>query len=182
MIIGFGNYGRCILERAIMTNIIAVDQHVAYHVFGDSQAFLATHDHLHKVFSLGKESETNDSLLFYDELWESHHEFMAQADRIIICTDDEPHGWNIFWRLTNYYKIQGHVHLHSNRKAPGVTYFDTNDEIYMSDQIMRTTLNRAAIMIYEIFCRFVSYPTLGWEELDSFHRKSKISVAKQLQN
>lgn len=180
VIIGFGNYGRCILEWAIMTNIIAVDQHVSYHVFGDAQAFLATHDHLHKVFSLGKESETNDSLLFYDGLWESHHELMARADRIIICTDDEPQGWNIFWRLTNYYKIQGHIHLHSNRKAPGVTYFGTNDEIYTPDQIMRTTLNRAAIMINEIFCRSVSYPTLGWEELDSFHRESKIAAADHL--
>ncbi len=35
IIIGFGNYGRCILERAILINIISADQHVAYHIFGD---------------------------------------------------------------------------------------------------------------------------------------------------
>lgn len=43
VIIGFGNYGRCILERAILTNVISVGQHVAYHIFGDARQFLATH-------------------------------------------------------------------------------------------------------------------------------------------
>lgn len=45
---------------------------------------------------------------------------------------------------------------------------------------MRTTLNKAAITINEIFCKSVSYPTLSWEELDDFHRESKISAADHL--
>lgn len=180
VIIGFGNYGRCILERAILTNIVSIGQHVTYHIFGDAKEFLAMHPYLHKVFSLGEKSETTDSLIFHDEFWEIHHAVMEQADRIIICNDDEPEGWSIFWRLHKYYKICGQIHLHSNRKAPGVDYFGTNEEIYTPDQIMRTTLNQAAIMINEIFCRAVSYPTLSWEELDDFHRESKISAADHL--
>lgn len=180
VIIGFGNYGRCILERAILTNIISADQHVAYHIFGDAKEFLAMHNCLDKIFSLNKPSETTDSLIFHEELWEIHHELMGQADRIIICNDDEPEGWNIFWRLNNYYRIRGHIYLHSNRKAPGVSYFGTNEEIYTPDQIMRTKLNKAAITINEIFCRSVSYPTLRWEELDNFHRESKIAAADHL--
>ncbi len=183
IIIGFGNYGRCILERAILTNIISVDQHVAYHIFGNAEEleeFLAMHNHLHKVFSLNKPSETMDSLIFHKDLWETYHMLMAQADRIIICPDNEPEGWNIFWRLHSYYRIQGHIHLHSNRKAPGVSYFGTNEEIYTPDHIMRTTLNKAAITINEIFCKSVSYPTLTWEELDDFHRESKIAAADHL--
>lgn len=180
VIIGFGNYGRCILERAILTNIISVNQHVAYHIFGDAKQFLAMHNHLDKTFSLNKPSETMDSLTFYDELWEMHHILMEQADRIIICNDDEPEGWNIFWRLNSYYRIRGHIYLHSNRKAPGVSYFGTNEEIYTPDHIMRTTLNKAAITINELFCRSVSYPTLSWEELDDFHRESKIAAADHI--
>ena len=37
----------------------------------------------------------------------SNHALMSQADRIIICPDNEPEGWNIYWRLNSYY--QGHV-------------------------------------------------------------------------
>ncbi len=172
VIIGFGNYGRCILERAILTNIISVDQHVAYHIFGNAEKFLAMHHRLHETFTLGEESETSDSLIFYDEVWEVHHAIIKRADRIIICPDDEPEGWNIFWRLNKYYKIQGQVDLHSNRKAPGVSYFGTNEEIYTPDQIMRT--------INEIFCRSVSYPTHRWEDLDDFHRESKIAAADHI--
>ena len=180
VIIGFGNYGRCILERAILTNIIAADQHVAYQIFGDSKKFLAMHRCLGEMFSIGEESETSDSLIFHDEFWEMHPLLMEQADRIIICPDDEPEGWNIFWRLGKYYRIRGHIDLHSNRKAPGVSYFGTNDEIYTPNQIMRTTLNKAAVMINEIFRESVSYPTYSWDELDDFHRESKIAAADHL--
>lgn len=180
VIIGFGNYGRCILKRAILTNILSVDQHVSYHIFGDAESFLATHNHLHETFSLNKTSDTTDSLIFHKELWELNHMVMAQADRIIICPDNEPEGWNIYWRLNSYYQIRGNIHLHSNRKTPGITYFGTNEEIYTPNQIMRTSLNRAAVIINEIFCKSVSYPTKTWEELDAFHRESKIAAADHI--
>ena len=179
-VIGFENYGRCILERAILTNIISVTQHVAYHIFGDAKEFLAMHRHLHEMFSIDEISETTDSLIFHDEFWETHHSILEHADRIIICTDDEPEGWNIFWRLNRYYNIRGHIDLHCNRKAPGVSYFGTNEEIYTPNQIMRTELNKAAITINDIFRKSVSYPTLDWDELDDFHRESKIAAADHI--
>lgn len=132
------------------------------------------------MFSLDEVSETGDSLIFHDEFWEEHHTILENADRIIICTDDVPEGWNIFWRLNRYYKLHGHIDLHSNRKAPGVSYFGTNEEIYTPNQIMRTTLNKAAVTINEIFRKSVSYPTLSWDELDDFHRESKIAAADHL--
>ena len=180
VIIGFENYGRCILERAIMTNILSVDQHVAYHIFGESRHFLAIHEHLHKAFSLNHVSDTMDSLIFHKDIWEFHHTLMELADRIIICPDDEAEGWNIYWKLNSYYRLRGRMHLHSSRKAPGVSYFGTNEEIYTPDQIMRTALNKAAITMNEIFCRSVSYPTKTWEELDDFHRESKIAAADHI--
>lgn len=180
VIIGFGNYGRCILERAILTNIISVDQHVTYHIFGDAKEFLTTHYRLNMAFSLNTVSDTQDSLIFHNEFWGGHYSILEQADRIIICDDDEPAGWSIFWRLNKYYKIRGHIDLHSNRKAPGVSYFGTNEEIYTPNQIMRTALNRAAITINDIFRKSVSYPTLSWKDLDDFHRQSKIAAADHL--
>ena len=52
VLIGFGNYGQRILERAILTNIISVAQHVAYHIFGDAKEFLNVHNCLDNLFSL----------------------------------------------------------------------------------------------------------------------------------
>lgn len=180
ILIGFGNYGCSILERAILTNILSAEQHVAYHIFGDAGEFLAVHYRLGELFSLNRESETGDSLIFHEENWAENHFILEQADRIIICEDDEQEGWSIFWTLSKYYKISGRIDLRSSRKAPGVSYFGTNEEIYTSQQIIRTELNQAAIMINEIFCRSVSYPTLSWNELDDLHRQSKIAAADHL--
>ena len=96
MLIGFGNYGTSILERAILTNIISIEQHVAYHIFGDAKEFLNVHNCLDNLFSLNKESKTGDSLIFHEEAWEDNHTILEQADRIIICEDDEQKGWSIF--------------------------------------------------------------------------------------
>lgn len=180
VLIGFGNYGCSILERAILTNVISIEQHVAYHIFGDAREFLAIHYRLGELFSLNEESQTRDSLIFHDEAWAENPSVLEQADRIIICEDDEQKGWSIFWTLNKYYKISGRIDLRSSRKAPGVSYFGANEDIYTSQQIIRTDLNKAAVMINEIFRRSVSYPTLSWSDLDDFHRQSKIAAADHI--
>lgn len=180
VLIGFGNYGRSILERAILTNVISADQCVQYHIFGDAREFLALHYRLGEIFSLNQASDTRDSLIFHNEFWGERREILEKADRIIICDDDVQTGWNIFWNLNQFFMIRGRIDLRNNRKAPGVSYFGTNEEIYTLRNIMRTELNRAAIAINDIFRRSVSYPTLDWNELDDFHRQSKIVAADHL--
>ena len=180
VLIGFGKYGNSILERAILSNIISVDQHVAYHIFGDAREFLAIHYRLGEVFSLNKESKTGDSLIFHEEAWEDNHAILEQADRIIICEDEEQIGWGIFWTLKKYYRVFGRVDLRSSWRVPEISCFGTNEDIYTPQQIIRTELNQAAIMINDIFRKSVSYPTCTWEELDDLHRQSKIVAADHL--
>lgn len=180
VLIGFGNYGCSILERAILTNVLSIEQHVAYHIFGGVGDFLAIHCRLGELFSLNRESETEDSLIFHKESWTERRSVLEHADRIIICDDDEQNGWSIFWTLNKYYRITGRIDLRSSRKAPGISYFGTNEDIYTSQQIIRTDLNKAAVTINEIFRRSVSYPTLSWNELDDLHRQSKIAAADHL--
>ncbi|MEH2957913.1 ion channel [Candidatus Merdisoma sp. JLR.KK006] len=180
VLIGFGNYGSSILERAILTNIVSVEQHVAYHIFGKAEEFLAIHYRLGEMFSLDKESETRDSLIFHEEAWEENHFILEQADRIIICEDDEQIGWGIFWTLNRYYRISGRIDLRSSWKVPEISCFGINEDIYTTQQIIRTELNKAAVMINEIFRKSVSYPTRCWDELDDLHRQSKIVAADHL--
>ena len=180
VLIGFGNYGHSILERAILTNIISVEQHVAYHIFGDAGKYLSIHYRLGEQFSLDEESETGDSLIFHKESWTKNRSILERANRIIICEDDEQLGWSIFWTLNKYYKLPGRVDLRSSWNAPGISCFGANEDIYTPQQIIRTSLNRAAIMINDIFRMSVSYPTLGWHELDDLHQQSKIVAADHL--
>ncbi len=180
VLIGFGKYGSSILERAILTNIISIEQHVAYHVFGDAREFLAIHHDLGELFFLNEESEKGDSLIFHEDTWAENHEILERADRIIICEDDEQNGWSIFWTLNKYYRISGRIDLRSSRRVPDISYFGANEDIYTPQQIIRTDLNKAAIMINDIFRRSVSYPTRSWDDLDDLHRQSKIVAADHL--
>ena len=180
VLIGFGKYGSSILERAILNNIISIEQHVAYHVFGDAREFLSVHDCLGELFSMNEESKVKDSLVFHNETWAKNRLLLERADRIIICEDDEKNGWSIFWTLNKYYRISGRIDLRSSWKVPGISYFGANEDIYTPQQIIRTDLNKAAIMINDIFRRSVTYPTLSWDELDDFHRQSKIAAADHL--
>lgn len=180
VMIGFGCYGQSLLEWAILINVLAADQHVAYHIFGDEKEFFHIHYRLDTVFSLNEESREKDSLLFHKDFWGAHAEVLERADRIIICDDNESAGWDIFWKLKRYYKIRGRIDLRSNRKVPDVSYFGADEEIYTPMQIMRTSLNNAAMIINEIFRRSVDYPTLSWEHLDDLHRQSKIAAADHM--
>ncbi len=153
---------------------------MTYHIFGDAQEFLAIHYRLGELFSLNQESGERDSLIFHDEIWAKSHEVMEQADRIIICEDDEQKGWSIFWALNKYYRVSGRIDLRSSRKTPGISCFGSNEDIYTPQQIIRTGINKAAIMINELFRRSVSYPTLSWNELDDLHRQSKIAAADHI--
>lgn len=180
VLLGFEHYGHSILERAIFTNILSAEQHVVYHIFGKPDDFLGLHYKLNKVFSINEISDTRDSLIFHDENWENCHDILESADRIIICKDDEPAGWNIFWKLGNYYKINGRIDLKCRRKAQGVSCFGCDEDIYTTDQILRTKLNDAAIHMNDIFRKSVSYKTLTWDELDDFHKQSKITAADHM--
>lgn len=180
VLIGFGNYGRSILERAILTNVLSVDQCVCYHIFGDPKEFLALHYRLEEVFTLGRESDAGDSLIFHGGFWGEQREILEGADRIIICDDNVETGWSVYWNLQQYFRIRGRIDLRNNRRSPGVSYFGTDEEIYTLRNITRTELNRAAVAINDIFRRSVSYPTLDWNDLDDFHRQSKIVAADHL--
>ncbi|MCI9531649.1 MAG: hypothetical protein HFH38_07855 [Lachnospiraceae bacterium] len=180
VLIGFGKYGRSILERAILANIISVNQHVAYHIFGDAREFLAVHYRLGEQFALNQVSEERDSLVFHTETWSENRTILERADRVIICEDDEQQGWDIFWTLKKYYKAIGRIDLRSSWKAPGISCFGANEDIYTTQQIIRTDLNKAAIIINEIFRMSVSYPTLDWNQLDDLHQQSKIAAADHL--
>ena len=179
VLIGFGNYGEAMLERAILTNINDSDFDVSYHVFGDSKRFLSIHSNLSTAFGINEESEGHDSLFFHDEEWTEAHELIANADRIIICEDKESTGWDIMWQIQRYYGNKGTIYLRSNRKAPGVAYFGTNDEIFTVDKIIRTKLNYAAKVMNDLYRRSVEN-SLDWDELSDRLKESKIAVADHL--
>ena len=179
VIIGFCNYGQAVLERAILTNINDTDFDVTYHVFGDSERFLAIHNKLHLAFGINQRKKGFDSIIFHKEQWVNAHDVIAHADRIIVCEDDVQDGWDDMWQLRRYYNYRGRIDLRTNRTAPGVSYFGTNEQIYTVDQIVRTRLNDAARAMNDLYRKSVE-DSLDWDELSDQLKQSKIAVADHL--
>lgn len=179
VIIGFGNYGQAILERAILTNINDSDFDVTYHVFGDASRFRQIHNNLGLAFGINEKRDGCDSIIFHEEPWTAAHDTISQADRIIICEDEVQDGWDDMWQLRRYYNYNGRIDLRTNRIAPGVSYFGTNEQIYTVDQIIRTKLNDAARAMNDLYRKSVE-TSLDWDELNDQLKQSKIAVADHL--
>lgn len=179
VIIGFGNYGMSMLERAILTNIYEAESAVSYHIFGDYERFLRIHSNLDAVFGVNEAREGRDSLFFHDESWAEAHDLIACADRIIICEDSDEAGWDILWKIRRYYGNKGRIDLRNSRKAPGISYFGGDDEIFTVDQIVRAKLNYTARLMNDLYRRSVEN-SLDWNELSDALKQSKIAVADHL--
>ncbi len=179
MIIGFGNYGTALLERAILTNINDSEFDVSYHVFGDSRRFRQMHVNLGAAMGINETKPGMDSIFFHKEDWEDAHDLIRNADRIIICDDKVETGWDVYWQIQRFYENKGRIHLRSNRVAPGVTYFGTNEQIYTVNQIVRTRLNDAARLMNDLYRRSVD-ESLAWDDLGERLKQSKIAAADHL--
>ena len=179
VLIGFGNYGQALLERAILTNINDCDFDVSYHVFGDSSRFQEIHRNLDLAFGINETIPGHDSIFFHEENWTAAHDIISRANRIIICEDDAEAGWDDLWQIQRYYGNKGRIYLRSNRPAPGVRVFGTNEKIFTVNQIVRTRLNDAARTMNDLYRRSVE-KSLDWEELDDRLRQSKIAAADHL--
>lgn len=177
VLIGFGDYGRAILKRAILTNVLYSTQHVTYHIFGESKVFQNIHHQLKDVFSINKVSEDRDSLIFHKNSWSESHDIIAQADRVIVCDDSIDRSWHIYWQLRRYFVLPGQLYLRTNRPAEGVDYFGTDEQIYSAREVLKTTLNEAAIAVNELYRKNAKGKTLEWRKLDDFLKESKIAQA-----
>ena len=180
VIIGFGYFGDAILERAIMMNVIAPDQHVEYHIFGDATRFLQVHSKLSNVFSMNEKATDRDMLFFHESTWRNEYELMARADRIIICDDEEVNSWDILWKLKRYYVVNGELHIRSNQKVPDIECFGSAEDIYTCENILKTVQNHAAIVLNNQYKRMNPKNFIEWDDLDDLLKLSKIAVADHL--
>ncbi len=180
-LIGFGLYGQALLEQAIIVNVLSPDQHVAYHIFGDAGKFLQIHTHLDTAFSLQKESETEDSLIFHNDPWYEEPDVLREADRIIICEDDEFEGWDILWTLRKYYITKDHFDLRSTRRVEGVSYFGDNHSVYSPDHILNTSMDMTAVAMNGLY--YKKHPDeeqRNWDQLDDYLKQYLIAASDHL--
>lgn len=79
VLLGFGKLGEELLFWGLQDNIFSPGQRIEYHVFGDCNAFLATHRELKQI---------GDPVICHPEAWYDALELIGQADMVAVLEQE----------------------------------------------------------------------------------------------
>ncbi len=177
IVIGCGEAGCAILERALLTNIFEPGRTLEYHVFADSAGFASLHPEIAEALS-GKDSE-EDLLVIHDGEWTEARELIGTADRIVLCADEDADNLHAYEMLRRWYATDAKIHLRLNEPIQGTLSFGDREEILTPEFVMRDEINRRAMLLNDLYNRSSDRPT-AWRDLSHFLRQSNIAAADHL--
>ena len=177
LLIGCGETGSALLERALLTNIFELPRRTEYHVFGDTALFAALHPEL--VRALSGDRKDDDSLFLRGEDWTEARELIAAADRIIVCSDSDEENVRTCGLLRDWFVSSAKVHVRLSESVPGLVCFGARASFMRPELVIRDELNRRARLMNDIYNEGSASPR-RWEELSPFLRQSNIAAADHL--
>ena len=177
VLIGCGDGGSALLERALMTNIFEAGRSVEYHVFDDSEGFAAMHTEI--MQSMTGSAPGEDSLLFHSEDWVGARELIGRADRIILSFDDDQTNLEAFEKLRCWYRCGGAIHVRLSDPVPGIDSFGGREDSITPEFVIKDEVNRRAVLLNDIYNESAANPT-EWRDLTPFLRQANIAAADHL--
>lgn len=175
IMIGSGKYAEALLEQALTVNVLHPDQQIQYLVYGDWGEFRLNHPYLSQVCTWG------DSLNFASQPWNSDHEALKAADRIILCCDDERETLAIFSDLHRYVPISAAVYARLSQETNAdMICFGSPDELLTPENVLHRRLEEMARTMHEIYLTSNNLTSPSWEELDAFKRRSNLASADHI--
>lgn len=180
IILGDGQYARHLLEQGLTVNVFGHDHQVSYHLFGDWSEFAGNHPQLGATLSVDCHDPDRDCLFFHSEPWNANAALLLNADRIILCSDDETENLDLLRTLRRFFPTNAAPHLRAVSPIPGETVFGTNEAIYTADLVMGHKLTETARMMHQIYADSAGGTASAWEELSDFLQQSNIAAADHL--
>lgn len=177
ILIGCGETGSALLERALLTNVFENGRYVEYHVFDDTVNFAALHPEVVKALGSGQADE--DSLVFHSESWMEARSRIQKADRIILCYDRDEDNLKAFETLKGWFVSSASVHIRLTERMDESCCFGDREQSMRPEFVMKDELNRRARLMNDIYNEGSSHPR-SWEELSPFLRQSNIAAADHL--
>jgi len=196
VILGFDSYGRELLNQALLFNVIKTDSHICYHIFHDGSEYLSRHHQLKHCLSLQKESSTCDSLIFYQESWQSRLDILAKADRIILVENQDEENLSLLNEIKKYYTVQRidmkymYSQIIDDLWGKDVHVFGDEKQLLSEDVIINESTMQDAMNIHaHYFQHYVCQKTCqhsclncqsflnDWNHLNSFVRYSNVAQA-----
>lgn len=180
LLIGDGKYARHLLSRGLLVNVRNPEYPTSYHVFGDWENYRRNHHKLDSTISVGRSDPEMDSLIFHQDTWNADPDLLADADRIIICSDDPTENMMLLRHLRKYFPTKAKLHLRSTEPIFGEYTFGEASKVYTEELILGTQLFKAARIMHQIYRDSTGGTAPSWDELNEFLRQSNIAAADHL--
>ena len=177
LLIGCGEAGSALLERALLINVFEKRGGIEYHVFDDTARFAELHPET--VKALDRALPDEDSLVFHTEHWTEARELIRRADRILLCYDRDEDNLKACEKLKGWFVSGAALHVRLTERVPGLLSFGGRDKSMRPEYVMKDELNRRARLMHEIYNEGSSHPC-AWEDLSPFLRQSNIAAADHL--
>jgi hypothetical protein len=172
VLIGSGDIAAELLGRGLLTNVFEAGRYISYHVFGDSSYFRNAHPEIIKALCGG--NPENDSLFLHEECWQHHAGIIRNADRIIICEDDDKSNLRIYKELIRYFPTSADVHLRLDAHAEQIACFGSIGSVFTLASFIRDDINRLAVIHNKIYSEDSETP-IEWSELSDHQKGSNIT-------
>ena len=177
VLIGSGSIAAELLERGLLTNVFEPGRYISYHIFGDSSDFRKSHREAVKALCGG---DPEDGALFlHEECWEYQPETIRNADRIIICEDDDRGSLAIYRELIRLFPTAAEIHVRLDNDVEKINGFGSSRTIFTIDSFVRDSTNRLAVMLNEIYNER-SGKNASWEDLSDHLKRSNIAAADHM--
>ena len=177
VIIGSGNIAAELLERGLLTNVFEPGRYLNYHVFGDSSEFRRSHREAVRTLCGGDPED--DALFLHEECWEYHPEIIRNADRIIICDDDDRSCLETYKELRMLFPTSAEIHVRLDSEVDKVIFFGSSREVFKISSFVRDDINRLAVMLNDIYNESTG-GTSGWDELSDHLKRSNMAAADHM--
>ena len=177
LLIGCGEAGSALLERALLINVFEKRGGIEYHVFDDTAHFAELHPETVKALDPALPDE--DSLIFHAEDWTEARALIQRADRILLCCDRDEDNLKACEKLGSWFVSGAAVHVRLAERVPGLVSFGGREKSMRPEFVMKDELNRRARLMHDIYNEGSSRPR-AWEDLSPFLRQSNIAAADHL--
>ncbi len=177
VLIGSGIIAAELLERGLLTNVFEPGRYLNYHVFGDSSEFRKAHREAVRTLCGGDPED--DALFLHEECWEYHPEIIRNADRIIICEDDDRSDLATYKELVRLFPTAAEIHVRLNRDVEQISCFGSSKSIFTIRSFIRDDINRLAVMLNDIYNEGFGRDA-GWNELSDHLKLSNIAAADHM--
>lgn len=171
-IVGFGNLGKRMLEKALQLNIYAEEQKIQYYVFGNAKHFKVSHTNMSLM--------NQDQILYIEKESEEQWEILKSMDLIILTEQTEV---NLIQNILNcsdpmckvYYYSPNDDKLRDFIETDRLLPYGNSKEVFTLENIKTDNLYQNAIKLNQQYVD--KYHTEEWEQLTGFFKDSNISSA-----